>query len=303
VLSQSHQIFLKVATLLSFSRAAEYLYISQSAVSRHIQALESQYDCALFERGGREIKLTEIGQKIKSYLMEALEIQRRMEYEVSTNRIETDANSSLQLGSSTTVSLYILPEILSGFHSALPQVSLQVVNRNTENITQALLDKTIDVGIVEVEHKRHDIHYEYFTSDHIIAVCSPKSSLAHRRDITVAQLPGIDVVLRENGSGTLSAIGRALSLSGLSLTALQPKIRLGGTEALKNFILADLSLGFLSQHAVRKELLRGDLVEVPIKDLSIQRDFYFITRQGERFELIKKFIRFAKKIMESSLKL
>lgn len=298
MLSQSHQIFLKVAHLLSFSRAAEILYISQSAVSRHIQALETHYNCALFERSGRDIKLTDIGLKIANHLNDAMDIQRKLEYEVSSTRQATEASGSLILGSSTTVSLYILPGILSEFHKTHPQISLHVVNRNTENITQALLDKTIDVGIVEVEHKRHNIHYDYFTSDYIIAVCSPKSPLAKiGRNLQIQTLPDIDVVLRENGSGTLSAIQRVLAGAGVSIAQLKPKIRLGGTEALKNFILADLSLGFLSQYAVKHELTRGDLVEVGIDGLQIKRDFYFITRQGESFELIKKFIRFAKRAM------
>lgn len=300
MLSQSHQVFLQVAHLLSFSRAAENLFISQSAVSRHIQTLESRYNCALFERNGRDIRLTPLGMKLRDHLSDAIQIQRKIEFEISAAQQEAAATGHLVLGSSTTVSLYILPPILSGFHTSFPHVALQVVNRNTENITHALLDKTIDVGIVEVEHKRSNIHYEYFTSDHIIAVCSPKSKLAERDRLRVENLPDIDVVLRENGSGTLSAITRALAHHGLSIAGLKPRIRLGGTEALKNFILADLSLGFLSAHAVRKELQRGELIEMPIEGLNIKRDFYFITRQGVSFELITKFIRYARQAMKHS---
>jgi DNA-binding transcriptional LysR family regulator len=76
---------------------------------------------------------------------------------------------------------------------------------------------------------------------------------------------------------------------------LNSKVRLGGTEALKNFILADLSLGFLPQRAVKKELKSGELVEINIEGLEIKRDFFFLTRLGENFELIKKLIRFSKK--------
>lgn len=297
MLSFSHLVFLEVATHLSFSKAAKTLFISQPAVSRHIQLLEGQYNCALFERNGHSVSLTKLGTKIFEYVLDAHEIQRKLEYEVSTTKGTADATGSLKIGASTTVALYILPEILSKFHKTVPKVEIQVVNRNTENIISALLQKTIDVGIVEIENKINLINYEYFTSDKVIAVCPNKSTLASKASLSLTELQTTDIVLRETGSGTLSAIARELTKHKLSVAQLSCKIRLGGTEALKNYITADLSLGFLPQRAVMKEINRGELVEIPIEDLEIKRDFFFITRQGENFELVKKFIRFAKREM------
>lgn len=293
MLSLSHLVFLEVAVHLSFSKAAKTLYISQPAISRHIHLLEEQYNCALFERKGNSIKLTVIGDTIYKYLQEAREIQRKIEFEASTLKNETEANGSLKVGASTTVSLYIIPPILSAFHQTMPKVEIQVVNRNTENIIAALLDKHIDVGIVEVENKINLVNYDYFTSDKVIAVCAAKSPLAGKLNLTLAELLKTNVALREMGSGTLSALIRELKKNGISISDLSAKVRLGGTEALKNFILADLSLGFLPQKAVTKELLAGDLVEIHIEGLDIKRDFFFLTRPGENFELIKKFIRFS----------
>ena len=297
MLSFSHLVFLEVATQLSFSKAAKTLFISQPAVSRHIQLLEGQYNCALFERNGHSVTLTALGSKILEYIIDAREIQRKLEFEVSTVKETADATGSLKIGASTTVALYILPETLSAFHKTVPKVEIQVLNRNTENIITALLQKSIDVGIVEIENKINLINYEYFTSDKVIAVCSHKSKLAAIGSLNLAELQTTDIVLRETGSGTLSAITRELSKYHLSVSQLLCKIRLGGTEALKNYITADLSLGFLPQRAVMKEISRGELVEIPIESLDIKRDFYFITRQGENFELVKKFIRFAKREM------
>lgn len=299
MLSLSTVVFLEVASNLSFSKAAKKLFISQPAVSRHIQLLETQYNCALFERQGNSIKLTEIGEKIYVYIQEALSIQRKIEFEVSTIHDDIGATGNLKIGSSTTVSLYILPQILSAFHKTVPKVNMQVVNRNTENIVTALISKQIDVGIVEVGHKITLINHDYFTSDKVIAVCSGKSILAANSVITMKELLNIEIALREVGSGTLSALTHELSKRQISIADLNSKIRLGGTEALKNFILADLSLGFLPQIAVQKELRSGELVEIKIEGLEIKRDFYFLTRIGENFELIKKFIRFAKQMVST----
>lgn len=297
MLSLSHLVFLEVAANLSFSKAAKALYISQPAISRHIHLLEGQYNCALFERKGNSIQLTVIGETIYRYLQEAKEIQRKIEFEVSTLKDESAAAGNLKLGASTTVSLYIIPGILSSFHQTMPKIDIQVVNRNTENIIAALLSKHIDVGIVEVENKINLVNYDYFTSDKVIAVCAAKSMLAERAKLSLEELLMTNVALREIGSGTLSALTRELKKHNISISDLRAKVRLGGTEALKNFILADLSLGFLPQKAVIKELLNGDLVEVEVEGLEIKRDFFFLTRPGENFELIKKFIRFSQRFL------
>lgn len=294
MLSLRALVFLEVASNLSFSKASKKLFISQPAVSRHIQMLEAQYNCALFDRKGNAIQLTPIGEKIYNSFQEALNIQRSIEFEVSSIHSEADAMGMLKIGASTTVSLYILPEILSSFHKTMPKVEIQIVNRNTENIISALMNKQIDLGIVEVENKINQLSYDYFTSDKVIAVCAAKSPLARHDRIGLDDLLQTDIALREFGSGTLSALSRELSKNDIAITELQCKIRLGGTEALKNFILADLSLGFLPQKAVERALNAGDLKEIDIEGLEIKRDFFFLTRSGENFDLIKKFIRYAK---------
>lgn len=297
MLSLSHQVFLEVASQLSFSKAAKTLFISQPAISRHIKMLEEQYHFALFERKGNNIKLTPTGKKIYDYLLEAREIQRKIDYEISIAKNEQDAEGALKLGASTTVALYIIPKILSEFHKALPKINIQLVNRNTENVTNALHDKLIDVAIVEVENKLNTLQYEYFTADKVIAVCAAASPIVANGTLSLPNLLNTPVALRENGSGTLSALTRELKKHGISIAQLNTRVRLGGTEALKNFILEDLSLGFLPQRAVFKELARGELVEIPVEDLQITREFFFITRKGDGFSLNKNFIRFAKKAL------
>lgn len=103
------------------------------------------------------------------------------------------------------------------------------------------------------------------------------------------------MVLREQGSGTLSALKYNIEKNGLKLSALNVNVRLAGTEALKNFLCEDNCLGFLPKGSVLKELKDGDLVTVKIENFQIIRNFFFIQRHGtENNELSKAFIRFCK---------
>jgi DNA-binding transcriptional LysR family regulator len=295
MISFSHRVFMEVAVNLSFSKAAQTLFITQPAISKHVKALEDQYKVPLFERKGNGILLTEAGKKLNEYLLQATEIQRKAEYDLSVLSSLSLAEGHLRLGASTTIALYILPSILSGFQRTYANVDVQLVNRNSEYILNALLNHEVDVGIIEVDNKITTVSYKPFMSDEVIPVCSAKSPLAGK-SLTLKQLVKTPLALRERGSGTLNALLRALGELHIKPADLSVKIRLGGTEALKNFLLADQCLGFLPRPSILRELREGDLVEVPIEGLKITRDFFFIRRKGtEDYGLTSNFIDYALK--------
>lgn len=295
MLSARHEIFIEVATNLSFSRASEILFISQPAISKHIKELESFYKTTLFERKGNGVLLTAGGDLLLKRLKEAKKIQNRLEFELSVMKDQLKAKGQLKLGASTTVALYIIPKILSSFHQKYPDVKISLLNRNTETIIKALADHDIDIGIIEGKKKSSSILYEPFVTDEVLAVCSAKSPIAKKRILKIEEIKNYPVVLREQGSGTLAAVKYNLEKAGIKLSELNVSVRLAGTEALKNFLREDNCLGFLPKGSVLKELKDGDLVAVKIENFQITRNFFFIQRHGtDNTELNKAFIRFCK---------
>jgi len=295
MISFAHRVFMEVAANLSFSKAAQVLFVTQPAISKHVKALEDQYKVPLFERKGNSILLTEAGKKLNEYLQQANEIERKIEYDLSILSNMSQAAGHLRLGASTTIALYILPPILSGFQREYANVHVQLVNRNSEYILSALLNHEVDIGIIEVDNKLTTVSYKPFMSDEVIPVCSAKSPLAGK-SLTLKQLLKTPVALRERGSGTLNALLKSLAGHHIKPSDLNVKIRLGGTEALKNFLLADQCLGFMPRPSITRQLAEGDLVEVPIEGLKITRDFYFIRRKGtEDFGLTSNFMNYALK--------
>lgn len=295
MISTRHEVFMEVAANLSFSKAAQVLFMSQPAISKHIKALEKQYKTNLLERKGNSVQLSEAGKLLYTRLMEARKIRDQLEFELSTLKDHLEAKGQLRLGASTTVALYILPKILSAFHQKYPDVKISLLNRNAETITNALINEEIDVGIVEARNRRSDIVYKPFMNDEVVAVCSARSELAQKGSISILEVKSYPVVLREQGSGTLAALKQALGKHGIRLSDLKVGIRLAGTEALKNFLKEDYCLGFLPKRSLYKELRDKELVEVNIEGLHIQREFYFILRHGSEDDgLTNTFIRFAK---------
>ncbi len=284
-----HNVFYEVARLQSFSKAAETLFLSQPAISKHIKGLEEQYQVRLFERKGNFISLTSEGALLLEYVKKGKELSRLLEFDITTLRNEKLAKATLVIGASTTVALYVIPKILSSFHQKYPHIHLRLVNRNSENILKALLDNEIDFGIIEGKNQVTSAHYQFFLADEVVPVCSTKSKWAKMKKISFSDLKMIPIALRERGSGTLAAVADALAKNNIRINELNTKVVLGGTEALKNFILNDVCLGFLPLRSVNRQLQSKELVRIQIPGLLITREFYFVQRQGSENDKINRF--------------
>jgi DNA-binding transcriptional LysR family regulator len=297
MLSTKHLVFLEVARQKSFTKASEVLFLSQPAISKNIQSLEANYNVKLFERKGYKIELTPVGSLLYQKLLEVKNIQEQTDFEISFLKDKLEAKGVLKLGASTTIALYILPKILSAFHKQHPQVEINLLNRNSEIVLDALIDQSINLGIIEGPPKTKKVDFLPFITDKVIAVCNSRSYLTKKKSYAVKDLPSIPVVLREKGSGTLAALIDSLSKFKLKQSDLNVKVRLGGTEALKNFLRESDCLGFLPERSISKELEAGELTEINIEGIKIERKFYFILRKGEAIsKLNRNFINFSKSI-------
>ncbi len=290
-----YRVFHEVATNLSFSKAAQNLYISQPAVSKNIKKLEIEIGIALFERRGAKIVLTESGEKLLSYLREAMSIEKQVDADLEIFKTELNTRGELKIGASTTISLYVLPKILSAFRQKYPLVKILLVNRNSENILKALGNYEIDVAVIEGHQVLNTLEYQPFITDDIIGVCSKKSPW-NSKVIGLSDFVKAPLVMRERGSGTQAVVVKSLEAKGVRMADLNVIAKLGGTEAMKNFLLEETAIGFLSSRAVEKELKSGELRQVQIKDLEISRPFTFAIRKGEQTSgFIKDFIKEARR--------
>lgn len=295
MLSHAHEVFLEVARQLSFTKAGQTLFLSQSAVSKRVRALEEHYKTGLFERLGNAVQLTAAGELLYRKLLLARQLQHELEQEFTELSPEFQPRQQMVIGASTTISLYVIPPVLSAYLGRYPHTQLTLKNRNSENILKALLEHEIDLGIIEGIHKVSHVTYTPLLTDEVVAVCSARNPL-HRRELEAQDLRRTPVALRETGSGTLAVLEEALLTHGIRLTDLPVKVRLGGTEALKNFVRVDTCLAFLPRQSVMKELAAGELVEVPVRDLNLVRHFDFVQRKGTENNLpYKTFVQFARR--------
>lgn len=272
------EVFLAVAEKLSFSKAAEELFISQPAVTKHVKELEAKLNAALFERKGNKIYLTEAGKTVWEHLKQIRQQYRDLEFELG--RLNDAHRGLLQIGASSTISQYVIPEILAAFHRCYPQIKLDLFNGNSFGMEQKLLNNEIDLALVENDRSQANIRYQHFMDDEIVVVAAANQLVAKHQALTVTDLQQIPMVLREQGSGTLDVIRRELARHQVDLEKLNILFHLGSTEAIKNFLLNFDGLALVSEKSIEKELQLKQLVRVKVKDLAIRRQFRLAMRQG-----------------------
>lgn len=272
------EVFAEVARRASFSRAAEVLHISQPAVTKHIKELEKQVGHPLFRRKGSTIRITQEGITLLEYAKAIL-----LKYKELNNAFAEDITSyrgRLRLGASTTLAQYVLPVLLARFGRQYPNVQVELVSGNSEEIVRLCLDGSIDLGMVEGDKVHPSLQYQVFSEDELILVRSARSKFKIPPVISLERLRSLPLVVRETGSGTLSVLDHALQRNRLDRTMLSVKMQLGSTEGILRYLEAADCLAFVSACAVTSELEEGKLQPIRVEGLSLYRTFRFASLHG-----------------------
>lgn len=285
------KVFRSVAKNLSFTKASQELFISQPAITKHVQELETTYQTRLFDRQGNRICLTESGKILLEHCERILEDYKRLEYEM--HLLHNEYIGELRLGASTTIAQYVLPPLLGSFIGKFPQVSLSLMNGNSREIEAALQERCIDLGLVEGVARLPNMRYTALLEDELVAVVRTGSKLPIGDEIAPEELLDYPLVLRERGSGTLDVFEKSLQRHDIRLSSLRVLMYLGSTESIKLFLEHTDCLGIVSIRSVIRELSSGQLRVVEINGMPMTRDFSFVLPQGQESGLAQVFMRFA----------
>ena len=170
------KVFQSVAKNLSFTKASQELFVSQPAITKHIQELEAYYQTRLFDRQGSKISLTKSGELLLKHSEKILDDYKQLEYEM--HLLHNEYIGELKLGASTTIAQYVLPPLLADFIAKFPQINLSLINGNSRGVEAALQEHRIDLGLVEGIFRLPNLKYTPFLQDELVAVVHTHSKLA-----------------------------------------------------------------------------------------------------------------------------
>lgn len=291
------QVFYTVARLLSFTKAAETLHMTQPAVTFQVRQLEDHFNTRLFDRTHNRVALTEAGRKAYEYAEEIFSLYAEMENTVK--ELTGDVSGALTLGASTTIADYMLPTLLRGFTMEFPDVNLRLKVSNTEGIVSMVENSMIDLGVVEGPVANKNLLVEVCRVDQLVAIVPLDHELAGRDAITMEEFVGHSFICREEGSGTREVIMDYMNSLGLDRNSLNICLELGSPEAIKGAVEAGMGVSILSYATLQKELDLKSLAVIKLNP-SLERSFSFV-RQRQKFRLraMEELLGFARSYCET----
>jgi DNA-binding transcriptional LysR family regulator len=255
-----------VARRGSFSRAAHELHLTQPAVSMQVRALEAELGAPLLERVGKRAFPTAAGELLLAHGARA-----RHELETAVERIQGLKGivaGRIRIGTSASISTYLLPPALGAFRKAYPRTDLVIVTGNAAEIARAVVESRLDVGIVSLPVRDRELVVSAFHDDELVAIAPPGRGAHGRARVGAAELAREPLVLFEQGGNVRRVIDAWFHAAGVAPVA---PMELGNTEAIKKLVEAGLGLSVTSWFAVRAEVEAGRLLAIPLEPPLLRR--------------------------------
>ena len=273
------QVFHTVARLLSFTKAAESLHMTQPAVTFQVRQLEEYFNTRLFDRTHNRISLTDAGQRVYEYSDRIFILYSEMEGAVK--EMTGDISGVLMIGASTTIAEYMLPALLGDFKKQYPDVNLQLKVSNSDGIVQMVENNVIDLGVVESPVSNKNLVVEVCRMDQLVAVVAPQHPLSNLKTLSLNELLEHPYICREEGSGTREVINEYMSGQGVNPAQINFSMELGSPESIKGAVEAGMGVSIVSRATVQKEIRLGTLVTLKL-DPPLERPFSFV-HQKQKF--------------------
>lgn len=284
------QVFYTVAKQLSFTKAAELLFMTQPAVTFQVKQLEEHFNARLFERTHGKITLTPAGDVALEYAERLLNMTAEMETRIG--EMTGQISGRLIIGASATIAEYMLPRVLGEFKARYPQVQATLTVANSETIVNKVADHTLDIGLIEGQSNHPVLVTNMCCNDELVAICAPTHAIAKLTTISPVQLAEQPYVSRELGSGTRDVIDQYFRDAGLAPEDLNIIMEMGSREAIKGAVEAGLGIAIVSISTVVKELKLGDLVAIPLEPKLIRPLSMVYANEKFRSKLVQTFLDF-----------
>lgn len=286
------KVFIKVSELLSYTKAAEQLYMSQPAVSKQIKHLEEQVGMVLFEQVGKKIFLTEAGHELKKYA-EAI-LNQVAEAKAHLIEMRGGYSGSLKVAVATTASSFAI-DMLGQFRQLYPEVDIEFEVTNRQTLLQNLENNLVDFVIMGVPPENHQFQAEPFMDNPLVFIAPNNHKLVGRK-VSIEELSKEPLVVREEGSGTRQAMEKFFQSKQCSFNI---GTLFNSNDSIKSAVISGLGVGLVSVHTIQSELEYNKLTILDVEGAPIKRSWYLVQHKDKRLSLIAE--TFQKFIVENAV--
>lgn len=274
---------LTVVSLGSYTKAAQALNLTQPAVSHHIRQLEEELGIKVFQRGRKELALTEEGDILVKYAHRLTAVGRSALQAIEDSR--TNA-THLNIGTTHTVGENLISQVLAIYCNQHPEIHINITTDTIKNIYDKMGLYELDLAIVEGVLPESRFRTLLLDTDYLCLVVSPKHRFATRPSILLSELKSEKLILRPATAGTRMLFENSLMSNGETIRNFNVMMELDNVSMIKNLVSADLGVSVVAHSACREEEREGRLVVVPIENAKMTRDINIIYQPDFSYEQI-----------------
>lgn len=267
-------IFVTIARLANFTRAADRLHMTQPTVSQQLAMLEKQLGTPLIERDTRWLRLTPAGEVLLPYAEKLLALAD--EAAEATRAAAGLADRTLRLGAGHTLATYLLPNLLSRYRERFPQHIIRINVGNTGELLTAVAAETTELALVGSPAEHPEIVVTPFMRDRLVVIVAPNDEWADRGEVQLEELRKRTLLTREPGSALHASVERLL---GPAVLLGDSVILLGETEAIKRSVEAGLGVALVQQIAIQREVEAGNLRALTLRGGDDSRTYAYARRR------------------------
>lgn len=274
--------FVALADTQSFTRAAEALFLTQSAVSHSIRSLEQQMEVQLVERSGKRIALTQDGVVFLRRCRSVLH-----ELEMATKEIDALkrwGQGRIRLGATHTLCQYLLPTVLREFRDCFPRCEIHIESGDTGALLASLEKAQLDLVLGLGGRTPGWASFLPIFDDELVFVVSSQHPWASKNEIPLEEIANESFLVYAKNSETHRLIRHHFDTLGVKLRAT---LSLGSMEAIKEMARIGIGVGIVSPWVAREELDKGQLVQVPIRKEPLRREWGVFSHESKSLSLVE----------------
>ncbi len=277
--------FLAVASERSFSAAARRLHRTQPAISQAVRRIEEELGERLFDRSSRDGTLTEAGRLLQDYAQRLLGLAA--EAQVAVRELQEVRKGRVIIGANEAAVHTLLPHI-EKFSSSHPGVAIDVRRISSRQMSAAVLDRSIDFGVMTFQPSDRGIQALSLGTDEIVLLTAPMHGLASRKRATLEEVGREAVIAHNDPSPTRDRVLRAYERK---RTAINIQISLPSLDGIKRAVEMGIGVALLPRRCALTEIARGSLVAVKVPELGATRQVRLVYRKtGERSRAAEAFL-------------
>ncbi|MBL4954518.1 selenium metabolism-associated LysR family transcriptional regulator [Neobacillus sp. OS1-32] len=281
-----HQLFVftKVVEHKSFSKAAEDVFLSQSTVSSHIQALEKMLDVKLFDRVGRETIVTPYGERLYKWALKLLLLKDQALLDLKQGM--NDFRGVIQIAASSVPGQFLLPKMVKAFREQYPNAIFQITQSSSKTAVEKILNGIGDIGIVGHEYVSDKLHYIPLLKEKLVLITSNEMEI--KDPVSIRDMLKYPFIMRNTDSGTNAMIERFLKKNNRTKEDLNIVAYTDSGQSLMQFVMQGIGIAIISEIAAKEYAHRNLLKCHEINEYDDERYFYLVYNVNKTQSILSK---------------